>query len=426
MARSVFGSLRGDVQVSFPEPLTPPDCDLSDFAFMPLEVARLRRSRQWLAARRRPEIGFYAINLWSAAWHERPAASLELDDDVLADAAMCDPQRWPDVRDDVLRGWVRCGDGRIYHPVVAAKALEAWIEKLVQRKSSEAGNAKRYGREFDPSAHDMSISAVVSLLARMEPGSRTVRKFRFLLAPGVQPASRPAPGGSPAGSQGTGKGQGQDSESSLRSDSRGASDADTFARELAAASEAAGAGLQPARPRRRRAASATPSTSVFDDAWALWPQRTRSSKKIAAAAWANAAGDDATKLAALKRYLASEEARKNGGAFVPALERWITKRLASWVEAGMPRQPRDLPAGAFLATAVGQAILERATRMGGHAIALAHAWLPDCEAVGVDALRPPNGFVHGALTAERDSDGRMLAAMVKGLRVEPPPASTSR
>lgn len=149
---------------SNPEPFTPPDCKLSDFRFMPLEVARLRRSKQWLIAKRRPEIGFYVLNLWAASWHETPAASLDDDDDVLADAAMCAPDVWDEVRADVLRGWVKCSDGRLYHPTVAEKALEGWLEKLNQRKSSEAGNAKRYGRKFDPRPIEKQIRAVSRML----------------------------------------------------------------------------------------------------------------------------------------------------------------------------------------------------------------------------------------------------------------------
>lgn len=116
------------MSTDLPSPLVPPEVDLRDFLFIPVEIARLRRSKAWLFAKRKPEIGFYMINLWMAAWHERPAASLE-DDDVLADLAMCDPGKWPEVREMVLRGWVKCSDGRLYHPVVAEKALDAWAKK---------------------------------------------------------------------------------------------------------------------------------------------------------------------------------------------------------------------------------------------------------------------------------------------------------
>lgn len=125
-------------------PLTPPDCDLTDFPFMPLEVARLRRSKAWLICKRTPALAFYMLNLWTACWHERPAGSLEDDDDVLADQAMCDPAKWDKVKADVLRGWVLCDDGRYYHPTVCEKVVEAWNAKLDQRWRTECSRIKKH------------------------------------------------------------------------------------------------------------------------------------------------------------------------------------------------------------------------------------------------------------------------------------------
>lgn len=132
-----------------PPPPMPPDVELTDFKFMPLEVARLRRSRAWLICRRRPDLGFYMVNLWGVSWHERPAGSLEDDDDVLADAAMCSPEKWPEVRADVMRGWVKCSDGRLYHPVVVEKANESWNSKVAKRWKNECDRLRKenYHRE---------------------------------------------------------------------------------------------------------------------------------------------------------------------------------------------------------------------------------------------------------------------------------------
>lgn len=126
-----------------PNPLVPASVDLRDFAFMPLEVNRLRKSKAWLWAKKQPELGFYMINLWGGSWHESPAASLEDDDDVLADMAMCTSKRWAAVREKVLHGWIKCSDGRLYHPVVAEKALEAWEAKCKQRKRTQAATEAR-------------------------------------------------------------------------------------------------------------------------------------------------------------------------------------------------------------------------------------------------------------------------------------------
>ena len=136
-------------------PLTPAGCDLRDFQFMPLQVERLKKSKAWLYAKRRPELGFYMINLWAASWHEVPAASLEDDDDVLADAAMCDLKRWPQVKEKVLHGWVKCSDGRLYHPVVAEKAIEAWEAKKKQRgRTAKATEARKNVTGNDKAPND--------------------------------------------------------------------------------------------------------------------------------------------------------------------------------------------------------------------------------------------------------------------------------
>lgn len=124
-------------------PFTPPDCDLRDFPYMPLMVGRLRRSKAWLMAKRQPEVGFYMINLWTAAWHDFPSGSLENDDDVLADLAMCTPGRWSKVRDTVLHGWVICTDGRLYHSVVAEVVNEAWERRQNYRQRLQKARAAK-------------------------------------------------------------------------------------------------------------------------------------------------------------------------------------------------------------------------------------------------------------------------------------------
>ena len=145
-----------------PAPLVPVEVDLRDFAFMPLEVSRLLRSRTWLKARRRPEIGFYLVNLWAGAWHEVPAGSLPDDDDVLADLARCTPARWRKLRGDILAAWVRCADGRLYHPVVAEKAREAWAHKLAQRQRTQAARDARRQRLHTPAATSAAASVAAS------------------------------------------------------------------------------------------------------------------------------------------------------------------------------------------------------------------------------------------------------------------------
>lgn len=127
-------------------PLTPPECDLQDFPFMPLHVARLRDSD--LAAEESPESCWYAVLLWAASWHQVPAASLPDNDAVLAKLIGLgrDVRTFRRHKAAAMRGFVLCDDGRLYHEVVAEQALVAWEGKLQQRWRTECARIKKYNQ----------------------------------------------------------------------------------------------------------------------------------------------------------------------------------------------------------------------------------------------------------------------------------------
>lgn len=129
-----------------PEPLTPPECDLQDFPFMPLHVARLRDSD--LAAEASPEACWYAVLLWAASWHQLPAASLPDNEAVLARLLGLgrDVKTFRKHREAAMRGFELCSDGRLYHPVVAEQAVTAWNSKLQQRWRTECARIKKRGQ----------------------------------------------------------------------------------------------------------------------------------------------------------------------------------------------------------------------------------------------------------------------------------------
>lgn len=154
-------SVRKRSVTDLPAPLTAADADLTDFKFMPLDVRRLQKSKAWLICKRKPDVAFYMLNLWLAAWHERPAGSLENDDDVLADAAMCSPEKWAGVKADVLRNWIRCSDGRLYHEVVAEKVNEAWEAKIAQRTRTTAARIAALSKRLEQ-ASDTAVKEQVS------------------------------------------------------------------------------------------------------------------------------------------------------------------------------------------------------------------------------------------------------------------------
>jgi len=163
---------------ALPAPLTPSNCDLSDFPRMMIDIQRLRQSgfdaiiddSAWRAG----------VNLWLSAWHSVPAGSLDADDAALTKAAGLgrDLRTWSAVRDNAMRGFVLCSDGRYYHETVSEVALEAWIEKVIQRLASGAGNAKRWKAEFDPAPLEADLVRAGELLAALNPDSKLLVKTR--------------------------------------------------------------------------------------------------------------------------------------------------------------------------------------------------------------------------------------------------------
>lgn len=137
-----------------PAPLVPPDVDLRDFPRMGLDVARLRGSE--LVVDQPPEICWAALMLWCAAWHEVPAGSVPNNERWLADKAGYVSRgqidlSWGQIREGVLRGFVECSDGRLYHTVTCEIALDAWASKQRQRWISECARIRKHNQRHGTS-----------------------------------------------------------------------------------------------------------------------------------------------------------------------------------------------------------------------------------------------------------------------------------
>ncbi|MGE8688611.1 MAG: DUF1376 domain-containing protein [Achromobacter sp.] len=193
-----------------PAPLTPPDCDLRDFAFMPLDVLRLRDSD--LAVKADGESFRCAVLLWCASWHQVPAASLPDDDDVLAQLAGFGrvTKEWLRHRDGALRGWVKCADGRLYHPVVAEKATEAWRAKMIQRWKTECARIKKHNQRHGTDVHVPDLDEWLSLgCPQGQPIAVPGTKKHVPKDTGSGPEGHPPNVPRETHSKGQGEGQGQ-------------------------------------------------------------------------------------------------------------------------------------------------------------------------------------------------------------------------
>jgi len=117
--------------MDLPEPLTPADCNLRGYRWMPLDVERVIDSD--LFGISTGDEFKVAFRLWAKSWTQVPAASLPDDDRLLAHLAGLSENmaKWKRVRSVALRGWIKCSDERLYHPVIAEKALEAMGKREV-------------------------------------------------------------------------------------------------------------------------------------------------------------------------------------------------------------------------------------------------------------------------------------------------------
>jgi hypothetical protein len=100
---------------------------------MPLYGDRLFTSDTWLLASAEGKVA--ALALWWAAFKQAPAGSVPDNDRILAQLAGYGVavKAWQAIREEAMRGWVRCSDGRLYHKVVAELAMEAWDRRVRDR-----------------------------------------------------------------------------------------------------------------------------------------------------------------------------------------------------------------------------------------------------------------------------------------------------
>lgn len=128
-----------------PAPFSTAECDLRGLEWMPLNAANLLDSDLFLLST--GDEFKAAMALICKSWRQVPAGSLPNDDGALA--TLSGARDWTMVRTMALRNWVLCSDGRLYHPVVAEKAMEALPhrEEFIAKKTAEAERKERERRD---------------------------------------------------------------------------------------------------------------------------------------------------------------------------------------------------------------------------------------------------------------------------------------
>ncbi len=132
--------------VDRPDPFVPPEVDLRGMEYMPLKGDVLFKSTTWLKATSEARNAMLRL-WWHAFAHEVPAASLPDDDFLLAQHAGYGEavKVWLKVKEQAMRGWTLCTDGRWYHKTVAELALEAWKGRVKNREKIRKWREKKSG-----------------------------------------------------------------------------------------------------------------------------------------------------------------------------------------------------------------------------------------------------------------------------------------
>lgn len=288
---------------TLPDPLVPADVDLRDFPGMWVDTDRLLRSDTWILGTSDEKAA--AFTLWAESWHQVPAASLPNNDRVLAKLSQA--ERWSKSRAHALRGWVACSDGRLYHPVVAEKALEAWIEKLTAAISGAVGNAKRWQVDVDTTHVRAQFKTAVDTLRTLNPASKILKKKSVAI---ILAGSRPDSGGdsgpqSGGDSGGDRKGSDQTGSDQTRPDRNKDPLVGAEPPAPAPPDPPPAAGAAPTPPPAADRGSRLPKDWQLPKAWGDWaldeyPQWTADKVRREAASfrdhWASKTGKDATKL----------------------------------------------------------------------------------------------------------------------------------
>ena len=142
-----------------PEPMTPADCNLRGLPFMPLQVVQLLDSDLFIKST--GDEFKAAVARWCKSWNQIPGGSLP-DDDQILEALSCS-KAWKKVKPMAMRGWVKCSDGRLYHPVVAQNAMQAWggredHREVTENKKSRQQRWRERVREISAQLRDAGVT----------------------------------------------------------------------------------------------------------------------------------------------------------------------------------------------------------------------------------------------------------------------------
>lgn len=108
------------VPKELPDPPYPASTKANGFR-VEFDIRRIKQSKTWLLAR--PEVRNALLRLWVEVWESVPCGSLDDDDELIAARLEVSDEWLRGHRQQLMRGWYKCSDGRLYHPYISDLVL---------------------------------------------------------------------------------------------------------------------------------------------------------------------------------------------------------------------------------------------------------------------------------------------------------------
>ena len=118
-----------------------------------------------------------AAMLMFGAWQQKPCGTLPKSDEELSQIANYgwSTEGWLQVKEEALRGWVVCADGRMHHPGLARIVLEMWLDRVQASIKGAKGNATRWSLDVDEAQARAQLVDAATALKALDPKARALK-----------------------------------------------------------------------------------------------------------------------------------------------------------------------------------------------------------------------------------------------------------
>lgn len=97
---------------------------------------RITQSKTWIMAD--PECRHVLLTIWLSSWENVPCGTWEPDDAYIAASIGCKLEWFNGHREQLMRGWIRHSDGRLYHPYITAQ-----VQEMLRRRKGTAERMRK-------------------------------------------------------------------------------------------------------------------------------------------------------------------------------------------------------------------------------------------------------------------------------------------